>query len=163
MKTETAKPMPLYQCHKQVRALKTSGFSGNATDGMIAKFIDQPEQPIGIPFDLYLKYKPSPGWYYVVYDDGYEAFSPPEAFEGGYTLVNENETFIDRLKAEHKELEERTVKLSEFINSDTFTTLNVYHRNLLDKQHLTMEKLEALLWTRIKDLELPKEDKSLSK
>jgi hypothetical protein len=31
--------------------------------------------------------RPKPGWYYVVYKDGYKSFSPPEAFEEGYTRI----------------------------------------------------------------------------
>jgi len=34
------------------------------------------------------KHKPIPGGYYVKYADGYESFSPAEAFEDGYTLVD---------------------------------------------------------------------------
>jgi len=33
------------------------------------------------------KHNPQIGWYYVVYEDGYVSFSPPDAFEGGYTLI----------------------------------------------------------------------------
>jgi hypothetical protein len=32
------------------------------------------------------KHKPHAGGYYVVYKDGYQSFSPAEAFEEGYTL-----------------------------------------------------------------------------
>jgi len=30
------------------------------------------------------------GGYYVMYKDGYSAFSPAEAFEEGYTFIDEN-------------------------------------------------------------------------
>jgi hypothetical protein len=33
------------------------------------------------------KHKPVVGGYFVVYEDGYESFSPAKAFEEGYTLV----------------------------------------------------------------------------
>ena len=33
------------------------------------------------------KHSPKGGGYYVRYADGYESWSPADAFEGGYTLV----------------------------------------------------------------------------
>jgi hypothetical protein len=33
------------------------------------------------------KHKPVAGGYFVVYEDGYESFSPAQAFEEGYTLI----------------------------------------------------------------------------
>jgi hypothetical protein len=33
------------------------------------------------------KHEPQVGGYYVLYKDGYESFSPAEAFESGYELV----------------------------------------------------------------------------
>lgn len=33
------------------------------------------------------KHKPQPGGYYVVYSDGYQSFSPAQAFEEGYTRI----------------------------------------------------------------------------
>jgi hypothetical protein len=33
------------------------------------------------------KHKPQVGGYFVVYADGYESFSPAQAFEEGYTLI----------------------------------------------------------------------------
>lgn len=37
------------------------------------------------------KHKPVVGGYYVVYEDGYESFSPAEAFESGNTLIDGKE------------------------------------------------------------------------
>jgi len=42
------------------------------------------------------KHKPTSGGYYVVYKDGYESFSPAQAFEEGYTLQVEYKHFNDR-------------------------------------------------------------------
>ena len=33
------------------------------------------------------RYMPKPGDYFVVYDDGYESYSPAKAFEEGYTRI----------------------------------------------------------------------------
>lgn len=35
------------------------------------------------------KHRPQPGGYYVLYDDGYQSWSPAEAFENGYTSMYE--------------------------------------------------------------------------
>lgn len=34
------------------------------------------------------RYRPVPGDYWVVYDDGYQAISPKSAFEGGYVALS---------------------------------------------------------------------------
>jgi hypothetical protein len=50
-----------------------------------------PDEPGYEPFPVkrtYIdKHNPQPGGYYVVYDDGYESFSPALAFEQGYTRI----------------------------------------------------------------------------
>ncbi len=52
-----------------------------------------PEESGIAPFEIsqqYLsKHQPCIGGYYVVYQDGYSSFSPAEAFESGYTRVEE--------------------------------------------------------------------------
>ena len=82
-------PMPQYQSHKKVWALKISKIHW-----------DEDGQGIGVVFEdkafsmraftaAQLKGKPTPepGWYMVQYEDGYISFSPEKAFEEGYTLV----------------------------------------------------------------------------
>ena len=90
--------MPKYKCHKEVHALKIQGVAASGT---------QSEPGSGIKYngDLHLipddkrydkivvsesfgnKHQPVAGCYYVVYRDGYASFSPAEAFESGYTLI----------------------------------------------------------------------------
>jgi len=43
--------------------------------------------PFAIDADFILKHRPEAGGYFVVYDDGYQSFSPAKAFEEGYTLL----------------------------------------------------------------------------
>lgn len=50
--------MPRYRCHKEVWAL-----------------------------NYVRKHSPKVGGYFVVYPDGYQSWSPEEAFESGYTRV----------------------------------------------------------------------------
>lgn len=42
---------------------------------------------IPVTAEYIAKHKPVPGGYYVVYKDGYQSFSPAEAFEDGYSAV----------------------------------------------------------------------------
>ena len=44
------------------------------------------------------KHKPQAGGYFVVYEDGYQSFSPAAAFESGYT-VDKGLTFGDAIEA----------------------------------------------------------------
>lgn len=74
--------MPKYRCHKEVWALKIKDFD----ESMLIPE-DPRYGPISVGLDYLYKHNPYPGGYYVVYEDGYKSFSPPEAFESGYTLI----------------------------------------------------------------------------
>lgn len=79
---QVAMEMPRYQSHKRVYALKIARVEGctiTPDDGRYA--------PISVEPEMYLRYTPTAGDYYVVYDDGYKSFSPAKAFEDGYSLV----------------------------------------------------------------------------
>jgi hypothetical protein len=77
---------PLYQCHKQVRALRIRDIKNN---------VWQPDDDrYGLQeFDQSFmdKHKPHSGGYVIYYPDGYESFSPGEVFEAGYTLIEESD------------------------------------------------------------------------
>lgn len=53
--------------------------------------------------------------YKVVYEDGYESWSPKDVFEKAY---KPSDTVLDRLKIERNELRERIEKLEDFIGVD---------------------------------------------
>ena len=85
-------PMPLYQCHKKVRALKIAEIDRDEADkdGRYAvriAFVDRRFAPMAISQEYFEKHNPHEGGYYVVYDDGYKSFSPAQAFEEGYSLI----------------------------------------------------------------------------
>ena len=78
--------LPRYECNKIVRAakitsIKLTGDHGNAWRVMIFGEIGE-EQPF--TGDWKDKHNPEVGGYFVVYEDGYESFSPPIPFENGY-------------------------------------------------------------------------------
>lgn len=87
-------PMPQYQCHKKVWALKiakieSAAVGNNESDGSM--WITPAEERFArfrVQYDYMRKHKPEVGGYYVVYDDGYKSYSPAKAFEDGYTLIS---------------------------------------------------------------------------
>lgn len=81
--------LPLYQCHKTVRAAKITEIQEHESDGtgsstMIfgeiggSKFLTDAWKE---------RFKPEVGGYFVQYEDGYTSYSPAKSFEEGYTLA----------------------------------------------------------------------------
>lgn len=92
---EPATEMPRYRSHKEVWALKIAKIErhgpGNPqaeSDGsaMITP-VEQGYAPFKVGAAYVRKHQPQAGGYYVVYKDGYKSWSPAEAFEEGYTLI----------------------------------------------------------------------------
>ena len=109
--TGAAIELPLYKCHKEVWALKIKAVEKitptvkelqdmlDDTDNKIdlstrpaARITPEDSRyaPFGVTKSYMDKHDPKPGGYWVQYDDGYQSFSPAEAFESGYTLSKEN-------------------------------------------------------------------------
>jgi hypothetical protein len=95
--------MPRYKCHKDVWALKIKDISdptvpGNESDGSRLLHFEEPgygarrvsrefvQKHMPRAIDLIQKHT-YVGGYFVVYKDGYESFSPAQAFEEGYTRL----------------------------------------------------------------------------
>lgn len=81
--------MPRYRCHKEVWALKIAAIEFLADgSGKIA-----PADEGYAPFETEEGYRPrfhgaeDDLGYYVLYQDGYESWSPTKAFEEGYTRI----------------------------------------------------------------------------
>jgi hypothetical protein len=77
--------LPKYKCHKEVRAAKIETVMGLKYGAAMLYFADLPE--IRVSREYYEKHRPVPGGYFVVYDEGYQSFSPAKAFEDGYTRI----------------------------------------------------------------------------
>lgn len=90
--------------------------------------------------------------YKVVYEDGYESWSPKDVFEKAYRVA---ETFLDRLMIERKELAEKLEKLCLFTDSPKFMDVvkDENQRELLIKQRDYMGEYLNILNQRIKTLE----------
>jgi hypothetical protein len=93
--------MPHYKCHKDVWALKIRDISdptqpGNESDGSRLLIFEEPGYGARrVSREFVRKHLPHCedslgsrqyiGGYFVVYKDGYESFSPAQAFEEGYS------------------------------------------------------------------------------
>lgn len=96
--------------------------------------------------------------YKVVYDDGYESWSPKEAFEKAYFETTDRVSnaiesnvpdYIYRMYIEGGELEERICKLGKFIESEKFDGLTEIQRHYLIIQLNAMKTYEEVLCARI--------------
>jgi hypothetical protein len=87
--------LPQYKCHKIVRAAKIQDL--HALHDGAARLV--PERADLEPFEVSrafvarhlesMSYAEIRGGWFVVYDDGYQSFSPASAFEQGYTPLGE--------------------------------------------------------------------------
>jgi hypothetical protein len=86
--------MPRYVSHKQVWALEITSVT-HRTDGSedwTLEFAENGYAPIKAPAEMFSRYRPVAGDFYVVYADGYKSFSPRKAFLEGYTPENQPTT-----------------------------------------------------------------------
>lgn len=86
--------MPRYISHKQVWALEIAEVLPAET-GLARRvtFKEPGYAPAFLPGEMFTRYVPVPGDFYVVYADGYKSFSPRKAFLEGYKP--EGESFAD--------------------------------------------------------------------
>lgn len=84
--------------------------------------------------------------YHVVYPDGYHSWSPKNVFEEAYKSF---ETYIDRVKIEKAELNERMKNLDKFIHSEKFGNLDDEDQSLLLGQFGAMLSYFHILKRRI--------------
>lgn len=85
--------MPKYRCHKEVWALKIEKVESIGETTLMLYFSGETFAPATLDGDAFMKFKhliglehPDHG-YYVQYKDGYQSWSPSDAFEEGYTLI----------------------------------------------------------------------------
>jgi hypothetical protein len=86
--------MPRYVSHKKVWALEIdavgdSDWNANGSRKLI--FRDAGYAPIMAPAEMFLRYEPVQGDFYVQYADGYKSFSPRKAFLEGYRPAERGE------------------------------------------------------------------------
>jgi hypothetical protein len=87
-------PMPKYQCHKIVEALKIFDVVPFDNGGASLFPHDPRFAPVEVDAAWMAKHNPQPAdpglqtrGYFVRYEDGYTSWSPIEPFEAGYSLI----------------------------------------------------------------------------
>lgn len=86
--------LPLYQCHKKVRAAEIVGMCRYADGGALLVLLVPGKGTVDVVVDhewLARNPKTEIGGFFVEYQegDGYTSFSPAAPFVGGYTLIPE--------------------------------------------------------------------------
>lgn len=82
----TPNPTTVYRCHKTVRAAKI--VAANPTQGYLDLLEGDRQYRHEVPFSYFNRHRIEVGGYFVVYEDGYESFSPAKAFEEGYSIIS---------------------------------------------------------------------------
>lgn len=77
--------MKKYQCYKIVHGGKIIEIS--RVEIKPIRLMIENHGPLEVSDDYIKKHEPRIGGYYVLYEDGYESFSPAEAFENGYKEI----------------------------------------------------------------------------
>lgn len=83
---QVEREMPRYKCHKEVWALEIEEIE-LCDGGALIKPKESGYAPFRVSVEYMNKHKPQVGGYYVVYKDGYNSFSPADAFIDGYSPV----------------------------------------------------------------------------
>ena len=84
--------------------------------------------------------------YHVLYPDGYHSWCPRAQFEKANRRA---ETHVDRLFIEHEELNQRVLKLKDFLFTDTFNSLAREEKELLERQLGAMSSYLQIVEKRI--------------
>jgi hypothetical protein len=82
------KEIPTYSCSKQVKAFEIRAvfaIPGSTQTQLIPE--DQSLTAVIVDPSYIAKHNPVSGGYYVLYQDGYQSFSPAKPFEEGYRLA----------------------------------------------------------------------------
>lgn len=90
--TDTMPDLPRYQSHKVVQAGKiisiTPPVAGTEADE--PALLDVEGIVVQVMPEWVAKHSPEVGGYFVRYADGYESYSPAQAFESGYTPLSDD-------------------------------------------------------------------------
>jgi hypothetical protein len=141
---------PLYQCHKQVRAVMIDGIEPMIHgEGKVLVFKDGQRKHVD---NAWLARNPAlaAGGYFIEYQEGdkYTSYSPAYPFENGYTLIRPPHQ--ERVVTEKAELDEKLAKLKVFITEgDMFSRLPADERDRLQDQADIMTNYSCILGDRI--------------
>lgn len=81
--------LPKWKCHKIVHAVKIDNFVACEDGVMLSPITGSGYARFKVPAEVFARSFPPVGdqFYYVVYDGGYQSWSPVKEFEDGYALL----------------------------------------------------------------------------
>ena len=82
-----AAEMPKYKCKKIVHALKIRSVVSHSAGGARITPTEERYASFEVKPEYVEKHNPKAGGYFVVYEDGYQSWSPAKAFEEGYDRI----------------------------------------------------------------------------
>jgi hypothetical protein len=86
--TGAKRELPKYKSYKEVWALEIAKVIRHEEGGDYGvSFKEGGFAPVALPPEMFSRYTPVPGDFYVVYADGYRSFSPRKAFLEGYNAI----------------------------------------------------------------------------
>lgn len=77
--------IPRWQCHKVVWAFKIERIEDR--EGLECVLVGSDDIRVAVSNAWVMRFRPEVGGYFVAYQDSYRSYSPKEAFEAGYTLI----------------------------------------------------------------------------
>lgn len=130
--------LPRFRSHKIVRAGLIVDMTKPEEDGTVKLSLSIPPvfqkdiqgQISGFEVFVYKEYmekhKPQKGGYYVMYDDGYESWSPAKAFEEGYKIASVHPDDARRIIEQALEAAENQIKWLQDDNSRMRNRLQMF-------------------------------------
>jgi hypothetical protein len=127
--------LPRYKSHKTVYALQIDSVSTRESGEGVLSFVDRNYGNITVSAAYMEKHSPVAGGFYVVYQDGYQSFSPAHAFENGYHLVEKTQSEVGQTEDGPINSPFRNPQLTERIRND-------FRSHALDKKGI--ERVDAV-------------------
>ena len=140
---EIRNQMVSFTCHKTVKAIPMNRKDYNYLRGWSVPSDENPED------EGYMVEYQDDNHQNLLHFRGYISWSQKDVFDKGYRL---SETFIDRLKIEMEDLEEKCQKLEDFLSSSKSESLDQMQRNLLKIQLSAMVAYYGTVRTRFESL-----------
>lgn len=81
------KKLPKYRCHKEIQAGKIESITYLEDYQYRLTFTESGLPSVTVSSAYCAKHQPQVGGYYVLYEDGYESYSPADAFDKGYSRL----------------------------------------------------------------------------
>jgi len=96
--------MPRYICHKRVWALEIASVGNYSytqeptpNHALVREVCFADQTNAKIPDEVFRRYVPQPGDFYIVYEDGYKSFSPRKQFLDGYVREEARDLLLQRI------------------------------------------------------------------